>query len=52
VHQNIILDHDQAHQSVTEAWEHEDDKDELKIELQGLERQVRAGDKSGKTRIL
>ena len=38
VHQDTILDDDKAHQSVKEAWEHEDDKDELKIELQGLER--------------
>jgi hypothetical protein len=33
VHQDIILDDDKAHQSVKEAWEHEDDKDELKIDL-------------------
>jgi hypothetical protein len=39
VHQDIILDDDKAHQSVKEAWGHEDDKDELEIELQGLERQ-------------
>ena len=39
VHQDTILDDDKAHQCVKEAWEHEDDKDELKIELQGLERQ-------------
>jgi hypothetical protein len=32
------MDDDKAHQSVNEAWEHEDDKDELKIELQGSER--------------
>jgi len=39
VHHDTILDDDKAHQSLKEAWEHEDNKDELKIELQGLERQ-------------
>ncbi len=39
VYQHINLDDDKTHQSVREAWEHADDKDELKIELQGLERQ-------------
>ncbi len=32
IHQDIILDDDKEHQSVKEAWEHEDDEDELKIE--------------------
>ena len=32
-------DDDTAHQNVKEAWEHEDDKDKLKKDLQGLERQ-------------
>ena len=36
---DIILDVNKAHQSLKKAWEHEDDKDEWKIELQGLERQ-------------
>jgi hypothetical protein len=48
VHQDIILDDDTAHQSVKEAWEHEDDKDELKIELQGLERQHWLGTEAGR----
>jgi hypothetical protein len=48
VHQDIIMDHDKAHKSVQEAWEHEEDKDELKIELQGLERQLWLGTESGR----
>jgi hypothetical protein len=48
VHQDIILDDDKAHQSVKEAWEHKDDKDELKIELQGLERQFWLGTEAGR----
>jgi ribonuclease HI len=43
VHQDIILDDDTGHQNVKEAWEHEDDKGELKIDLQGLERQFWLG---------
>jgi hypothetical protein len=39
VHHYIILNNDKSHPSVKEAWEYEDDKDVLKIELQGLERQ-------------
>jgi hypothetical protein len=31
-----------------EAWEHEDNKDELKIELQGLERQFWLGTEEGR----
>ena len=38
VHHYAILDDDKTNQSLKEAWEHEDNKDELKIELQGLER--------------
>jgi hypothetical protein len=48
VHQDIILDDDKTHQSVKEAWEHEDFKDELKIELQGLERQFLLGTEAGR----
>ena len=48
VHQDIILDDDKAHQSVKEAWGHEDDKDELEIELQGLERQFWLGTEAGR----
>jgi hypothetical protein len=48
VHQDIILDDNKARQSVKEAWEHEDDKDELKIELQGLERQFCLGTEAGR----
>jgi hypothetical protein len=33
---------------VKKAWEHEDDKDELKIELQGLERQFWLGTEAGR----
>ena len=35
---NTILDDDQANQRLKEAWEHDDSKDELKVDLQGLER--------------
>jgi hypothetical protein len=48
VHQDIIMDHDKAHKSVKEAWEHEEDKDKLKIELQGLERQLWLGTEAGR----
>jgi hypothetical protein len=33
--QDIILDDDTAHQNMKEAWEHKDDKDKLKIDIQG-----------------
>jgi len=33
---------------VKEAWGHEDDKDELEIELQGLERQFWLGTEAGR----
>jgi hypothetical protein len=48
VYQDIILDDDKAHQSVKEEWEHEHDKDELKIALQGLERQFWLGTEAGR----
>ena len=47
VHHYAILDDDKANQSLKEAWEHEDNKDELKIELQGLERQFWLGTQEG-----
>jgi len=39
IHQDIILDDDKTHQSVKEAWEHEDDEDKLKIETTRSRRQ-------------
>jgi hypothetical protein len=48
VHHDTILDDDKAHQSLKEAWEHEDNKDELKIELQDLERQFWLGTEAGR----
>ena len=48
MHPDIIMDHDKAHRSVQEAWEHEEDKDKLKIELQGLERQLWLGTEAGR----
>ena len=45
---DIILDVNKAHQSLKKAWEHEDDKDEWKIELQGLERQLWLGTEAGR----
>ncbi len=50
VHQDIILDNDKAHQSVKEAWEHEDDRVEHKTARS--RKAVLAGDRSGKTRML
>jgi hypothetical protein len=38
VHQDIILQDDKANQSLKEAWEQEDKKDEFKIDLHGHER--------------
>jgi hypothetical protein len=48
VHHDTILDDDKAHQSLKEAWEHEDNNDELKIELQGLGRQFWLGTEAGR----
>jgi hypothetical protein len=47
-HHDVILDDDKAHQSVKEAWEYENDKEELKMELQGLERQFWLGTEVGR----
>jgi hypothetical protein len=47
VHHDTILDV-KANQSLNEAWEHEDNKDELKIDLQGPERQFWFGTKAGR----
>jgi ribonuclease HI len=41
-------DDDKAHQSAKEAWEDEDDKDELNMNLQGLERQFWLGTEAGR----
>ncbi len=46
--EDIILDVNKAHQSLKKAWEHEDDKDEWKVELQGLERQLWLGTEAGR----
>jgi ribonuclease HI len=48
VHHDVILDDDKAHQSLKEAWEHKDNTDELKIELQSLERQFWLGTEAGR----
>jgi hypothetical protein len=37
VHHDNILDDDQANQRLKEAWEHNDSKDELRVDFQGLE---------------
>jgi hypothetical protein len=48
VHHDAILDDDQANQLIKEAWEHDDSKDELKIDLQGLERHFWLGTEAGR----
>jgi hypothetical protein len=48
VYKNIILDDDKSNQSLKEAWEQEDNKDELKIDLHGPERQFWLGTKAGR----
>ena len=48
VHHDTILDDDKAHQSFQEAGEPEDNTDELKIELQGPEKQVWLGTEAGR----
>jgi hypothetical protein len=48
VHHDVILDDDKAHQIVKDAWEYENDKEELKLELQGLERQFWLGTEAGR----
>jgi hypothetical protein len=45
---DTILDDDQANQRLKEAWEHDDSKDELKIDLQGLERHFWLGTEAGR----
>jgi hypothetical protein len=45
---NTILDDDQANQRLKEAWEHDDSKDELKVDLQGLERYFWLGTEAGR----
>ena len=48
VHQDNILDDEELIESLQEAWEHEGSKDELKIELQGLERLYWLGTEAGR----
>jgi hypothetical protein len=48
VHQDIILDDDKANQSLKGAWEQENITNELKIDLQGLERQFWLGTEAGR----
>jgi hypothetical protein len=48
VHQDSILDDEAVHQSLKEAWGHEGSKDELKIDLQGLERLYWLGTEAGR----
>jgi hypothetical protein len=48
VHHGTILDDVKANQSLKEAWEQEDNKDELKIDLQGPERQFWLGTEAGR----
>ena len=43
-----ILDDVKANQSLKEAWEQEDNKDELKIDLQGPERRFWLGTEAGR----
>ena len=44
---DTLLNDDKANQSLKEAWEQEDNKDELKIVLQGPERQFWLGKEAG-----
>ena len=48
VHHDTILDDDPANQRSKEAWEQDDHKDELKIDLQGLERHFWLGTEAGR----
>jgi hypothetical protein len=48
VHQDSILDNHGVIQSLKEAWQQESSKDELKIDLQGLERQYWLGTEAGR----
>ena len=48
VHQDSILDDHGVIQSLKEAWQQESSKDELKIDLQGLERQYWLGTEAGR----
>jgi hypothetical protein len=48
VHHDTILDDDQTNQRLKEAWEQEDSKNELKIDMLGLERQLWLGTETGR----
>ncbi len=55
VHQDTILNDEKANQKMREAWEQEDSKDELKIELEIDARSRKAvlvGNRSRTTRML
>ena len=45
---NDGLDADKSRQSLKGAWEHESDKDELEVNLQGLERDFWLGTEAGR----
>jgi hypothetical protein len=47
VHQDTILNGEQAETNMREAWEHESGKDEMNIVLQGLERHFWRGTEAG-----
>jgi hypothetical protein len=48
VNHDTILDDDQDNQRLKEAWKHDDSKDELKIDLQGLELHFWLGTQAGR----
>jgi alpha-glucosidase (family GH31 glycosyl hydrolase) len=48
VHQDSILDDDEVIQGQQEAWEQESNKDELTIQLQGLEHHYWLGTEAGR----
>jgi hypothetical protein len=48
VNHDTILDDDQANQRLKEAWKQDDSKDELKIDLQGLELHFWLGTEAGR----
>ena len=51
VHYDTILDDDQANQRLKEAWEHDDSKDELNVDLQSRTALL-VRNRSGTTRML
>ena len=52
VHRDTVVDEGQVEMKMREAWEHEHSKDEMNIDLRGLERHYWNGTEAGLLRCL